>query len=302
LAGTFRIVTLGDSVAWGQGLLESETYDVLVAGALNAKFPGGVTLEPRLAHSGAVTGAEPATGDTAPGEVPEARLTVIEQCDRFTNSPDTVDLVLMNGGINDVGVTRILNPFAVLPPLATEIRSACHDHMLVLLNKVSAKFTKPSCRIIVTGYYPILSNQSDPVGVQKLLSLHGVAAPEFVDELSIVDPVIDRCERFFQDSDQQRSAAVRDSADPRIMFVSSAFTDANAASAPQAFLFGLDDELNPQDPGGHGATPGMQCGVSPAARNSSSGTVLSRVRGTPQSGGSQAVQPTDSCCALSVLD
>ena len=39
---------------------------------------------------------------------------------------------------------------------------ACHDGMLVLLNKVSAKFSKASCEILVTGYYPILSAKSDP--------------------------------------------------------------------------------------------------------------------------------------------
>jgi hypothetical protein len=59
-----------------------------------------------------VIGAHPVIGNTANGETPEARPTIIEQCDSFADSPDTVDLVLLNGGINDIGVATILNPFA----------------------------------------------------------------------------------------------------------------------------------------------------------------------------------------------
>jgi lysophospholipase L1-like esterase len=105
MANSFRIVNLGDSVPWGQGLLEAEKYDILVKAALSAKYPGGVTLE-RSAHSGAVIGAGIATGTSAPGEVPVARPTIIEQCEQFANAPETVDLVLVNGGINDVGVSQ----------------------------------------------------------------------------------------------------------------------------------------------------------------------------------------------------
>src|SRR5580698_2883875 len=122
----FRIVSIGDSVIWGQGLLPDEKFNTLVRQAL----PGGATLE-SAAHSGAVIGATGATGTPQPGEVPASRLSIIEQCDAYANSPDTVDLVLMNGGINDVGVANILNPFAVIPPLETRVAHACHDGMLV---------------------------------------------------------------------------------------------------------------------------------------------------------------------------
>src|SRR5947199_1451967 len=107
----FRIVCIGDSVVWGQGLLETEKFDSMVREALT-RFLSGVTLE-KTAHSGAVIGVSGAMGNPAPGEVPESRLSIIEQCDGFTNSPETVDLVLMDGGINDVGVSNILNPFSL---------------------------------------------------------------------------------------------------------------------------------------------------------------------------------------------
>jgi hypothetical protein len=251
VASNFRMVCFGDSVPWGQGLLPAEKFDTLVQKALSTRYPCGVTLE-SVAHSGAVIGANGATGSVQPGEVPAARLSVIEQCDGYANSPDTVDLVLVNGGINDVGVATILNPFALIPSLDVRIIRACHDGMLVLLKKISAKFSKQTCRILVTGYYPILSPLSDPLGVTKLLSLFGIAIPSFVDwDVDFINPVLERCERFFNDSTQQLARAITDADDQRITFVPSGFTDANSVFVPgTSLLWGLDlsDDMRPQDP------------------------------------------------------
>jgi hypothetical protein len=248
MAYMFRIVSLGDSVPWGQGLLETEKYDCLLRDALMPKFPGGVSLQ-RLAHSGAIIGASPVTGNAADGEVPVPRPTIIEQCDSFTDAPDTVDLLLINGGINDIGVATILNPFAVVPSLGSRIKAECYDAMLVLLRKVSGRFTKPTCRICVTGYYTVLSDQSDPLGIVRMLSIHGVAAPDFIAEADMLDPVIDRCEQFFNDSTRYLQRAVTDANNVRITFVPSGFTDANAMFvADTSLLFGLNDMLNPEDP------------------------------------------------------
>lgn len=249
MANIFRIVTLGDSVSWGQGLLENEKYDVLVADALKQKI-ADVVLEPRLAHSGAVIGVNGAAGSMAPGEVPEARLTIVEQCDSFTNSPETVDLVLLNGGINDVRVDVILDPLAIVPSLSKRIEVACHEGMLALLRKVSAKFTKPSCKILVTGYYTILSEESDPLAALRLLRMHNISLPERVEEdLGFLNPILRRCEEFFDESTSQLTAAVADAHDGRIQFVPSGFTDDNAAFVPgTSLLWGLNLDLSPQDP------------------------------------------------------
>ena len=69
--------------------------------------------------------------------------------------------MLLDGGINDVGVASILNPLALIPSLDARVVHACHDGML---KKVIAKFSKPACRILVTGYYSALSARSDPAG------------------------------------------------------------------------------------------------------------------------------------------
>jgi lysophospholipase L1-like esterase len=251
VANPFRILSIGDSVIWGQGLLPNEKFDVLVQQALSSEHPDGVTLE-SLAHSGAVIGANGATGSPEIGEVPAPRLSIIEQCDGYSKSPETVDLVLMDGGANDVGIATILNPLALIPSLDAKIIHACHDGMLVLLQKVRAKFSKPTCKILVTGYYPILSTLSDPLGIVKLLGLYGIAVPDFLDkDLDFINPVLARSEAFFRESTQQLTRAVADAGDKRITFVPSGFTDANSAFVPgSSLLWGLElnDDLDPQDP------------------------------------------------------
>jgi lysophospholipase L1-like esterase len=251
VANNFRIVSLGDSIIWGQGLLPSEKFNTLVQQALLPKYPGGVTLE-SAAHSGAVIGATGSSGTAQVGEVPASRLSIIEQCDAYNNAPDGVDLVLMDGGINDVGVASILNPFALIPRLDQRVKHACHDGMLVLLKKAIAKFSKPTCKILVTGYYPILSAQSDPLGAIRLLSLFGIAIPPFLDrDLDFINPVLDRCEAFYKDSNQQLKQAVVDAGDPRVTFIPTGFTDANSVFVPgTSLLWGLDldDDLSPLDP------------------------------------------------------
>jgi lysophospholipase L1-like esterase len=247
----YRIVAIGDSIIWGQGLLPNEKLTALVQQALMPTHPEGVTLE-SIAHSGAVIGATGAVGTPQIGEVPASRLSIIEQCDGYANSPDTVDLVIMDGGINDVGVATILNPLALIPPLDVRITHACHDGMLVLLNKVSAKFSKPTCKILVTGYYPILSARSDPDGVTRMLSLYGVAVPGFLDDdQDFINPVLARCKAFFNDSTQQLAKAITDVGDARITFVPSGFTDDNSVFVPNTSLLwglNLNDDLDPEDP------------------------------------------------------
>jgi hypothetical protein len=62
--------------------------------------------------------------------------------------------------------------------------------MLLLLKKLRPKFTKSTYKIVVTGYYPIVSRLSNPLGVHKLLGLFGIRAPEFLTDPDILpEPV-----------------------------------------------------------------------------------------------------------------
>ena len=69
-----------------------------------------------------------------------------------------VDLILLNGGINDMGAPRILAP-KLLGFLAGNIndfaKKYCEDDMKRLLDKVAKTF--PRARIVVPGYFPLVS-------------------------------------------------------------------------------------------------------------------------------------------------
>jgi lysophospholipase L1-like esterase len=247
----FRIVSMGDSIIWGQGLLETEKFDYLVWQNLQAKI-GNVSPPDRIAHSGAVICAKGDSEGPEPGEVPVPLYSIMEQCARYADSSEAVDIVFLDGGINDVGLATILNPLAVIPSLDSLIHGACYTSMLNLLQAVSTKFSKPTCRILVTGYYPIISPKSDPFGVATLLGLHGIAMPDFGrNDFDMVNPVVDRCEEFFQSSTEYLMGAIADAHDPRIQFVPSGFTDDNAVFAgANSLLWGLalDGTFSPLDP------------------------------------------------------
>jgi hypothetical protein len=237
-----RIASLGDSVPWGQGLLESDKYDVFIAQTFNA------TLQ-RKAHSGATIGPTLIEWGPADGEVPVPLPTIHDQCLNFTDSPKTIDLVLLNGGINDVDIRTILNPLVPPPIVSALIQKSCHDAMLDLLGTVAARFSNAAARIIVTGYYPILSDQSDPPSVLDFLGIHGIAPPPFLDTDVVLGAVIARCLQFFEQSTAALQQAVADAGDARVAYVDAGFTAANSVFAPNALLWGLNDdlELSPVD-------------------------------------------------------
>jgi len=181
----FRMLVLGDSVMWGQGLADEHKFSYLVrqwiceqrnSGNCQDKDDVQIHVE---AHSGAVI-AKPEKDNQKkeedrftrtnspiryPGEVNNVYPTVWGQVDLahryyLDNSipPEEVDLILVNGGINDMGAPSLLAP-KLLGFLAGNIndfaRKYCEDDMKLLLEKVANNF--PNARIIVPGYFPLVS-------------------------------------------------------------------------------------------------------------------------------------------------
>jgi len=242
-----RMAVLGDSVAWGQGLQDPNKYASIVLAQLDPTGTGQLTM---TAHSGAVIGAQgpPAGGKVGP-EVPSATPTIRNQVDSVPN-PGTVDLVLLNGGINDVTIQAILAPFTSNDDLRTATEKACHDDMILLLKKAVGRFVKPSCQFIVTGYYPILSTQSSlkepgSTNLDLLLNHHGLPLAAYMNRTPIIDLVVSHALQFWRDSDVLLGGAVAETQAAlglggRIAFVPSGFTESNALFAPMPFLFGFD--------------------------------------------------------------
>jgi lysophospholipase L1-like esterase len=184
------------------------------------------------------------------GEVPTAFPTILQQCEA---APDTsVNLVILNGGINDIDIRFILNPFTEQDDLADTTRRFCGRDMAVLLDRALTRF--PAARIVVTSYYPILS-QASHVGLVDdfMLTLGLPIEPltRFIDDSIIYERIVENSELFFAESTkalQGAIAAVNAQAPGRVRFAAPPFTEDNAALAPQAWLFGINDDLSPADP------------------------------------------------------
>jgi lysophospholipase L1-like esterase len=99
------------------------------------------------------------------GEIPSYTPTVLRQLDDYDAGPsrDTrIDLILLSAGINDVGVTRLLDPIADRRYVREAIRVHCHDHLVALLDRLRARFVEanPNCIVIVLSYYPMIGDDS----------------------------------------------------------------------------------------------------------------------------------------------
>lgn len=250
----FRMVVLGDSVPWGQGLNPPEKFYSLVQAALTGSNDSGSCTV--LAHSGATIGVGVTTiGPEIDGEVPTSYPTVMQQCESFADSPESVDLVIVNGGLNDIDFRMILNPFTDSSDLQDMIRQFCFRDMKTLLRSVIGKFTKPAGKIVVTGYYSMLSAESNLPLAPVFLAMHGVSLSPFLDIFgdNILDKVIANCEQFYSESTKMFQKAVRKinkktGGAARIFFAQPPFKAANAALAPDAWLWGVNPDFSPQDP------------------------------------------------------
>jgi len=247
VAAAYKMLVLGDSVTWGQGLATNQKMHDLVRAKLS-QTKGAVTCT-MLAHSGAVIGVNSSGGGAAcDAEVPTSFPTILQQC---ANAPDaSVDLVILNGGINDIDIRYILNPFTEEDDLADTTRRFCGTDMAALLDAALARF--PSATLVVTSYYPILSQESHvPLIDDFMLTLGMPITPltRFVEDHIVLARIIGNCETFYAESTAALKAAVdARAAAGRVVLAAPPFTDDNAALAPQAWLFGIKADLSPEDP------------------------------------------------------
>lgn len=168
-----RMLVMGDSIMWGQGLKEDEKFSSRVKCWLQQKTEREVKVHME-AHSGAViSGAASAQPlfSSINGEVNMTSPTINDQLDhavQFYNQNQTSPaLILMNGCINDVGVKNLLAASTPLEDLREQARLNCGEKMQRLLGRVREAF--PNAHVIVTGYYPIVSLQTADNAFLRLL-------------------------------------------------------------------------------------------------------------------------------------
>ena len=247
---TSRIVTLGDSVSWGQGLLTQHKFASLVADAFGASSVGNDFI---LAHSGAIIGvSDPKTTTSINPEIPAPSPMIIDQVGQV-QSPETVDLVLLTGGINDVNITTIFNPLTALADLRKSTLQFCYTDMKALLTKALKTFTKPTVEIRVIGYYPIVSFVSNPLPgpagdpLVHFLGNFNLGFPQTLERDAILGALSDRAMQFWGDSTSYLQRAVNEIANASLAFVKSPFTPDNALFTPDSMLWGFGNDLGPED-------------------------------------------------------
>ncbi|WP_105970019.1 family 1 glycosylhydrolase [Streptomyces geranii] len=251
---TLRLLILGDSVAWGQGLQPHQKYATLIQESLAARGSGIRAYSTMLAHSGATIGAGDSTSLPAlSGEVPTSYPTAMQQLAAYSGSPDAVDYVLLTAGLNDINIRTVLNPLNKPKDFAPVIAKFCHDDLRTLLTAVAERF--PNAQIVATAYYPMLSDASDTGGLSAFLVAVGLTVaglPGGVLAPWMIPQVLTNCRALNELSRLAIAAAVDDVNDalpmPRVLFADAGFTERNAALAPEPWVYAINTDLTPQDP------------------------------------------------------
>lgn len=282
-----QIVVCGDSVIWGQGLEDRQKYSALVHEFLRAKWPGFDIRRHTPAHSGAIIGIDKNSGmDLAiDPEVPVSDPTIYHQLVQYRDKPAEaadVTLLLLNGGANDVNFRRILDPTIDANNTRERTRRFCYGDMLKLLNESVQLF--PNARIVVTGYYPIISEHTLPAYIPVLtasfgLMLGGLPGGIVGGVLSgwARENIINNCKVFATTANHGLQDAVNEvnqilitqGDQPRAAFAVPDFRSKHAFMAPDSHLFGLKATIDPTEPFlPADALVSHRVGVCHAARNS----------------------------------
>lgn len=247
------LITFGDSVCWGQGLAEASKFDSIVARALNLEVV-------RHAHSGAslgTPGLPPKQQASIMGEIPVASPTVAEQIASCKHLEDA-ELIILNGGINDVDVRRLVNLSVHSESIAQWTRDACLTSMATILEDLSKRLRNASARVIVVGYYPILSAYSgadEPEKIKAFLELHGAATGisalrRSFSMAAMLPGLSAHCELFAKVSDDALASAVvvaNQTNANRFLFVPSGLKSEDALFTGSSKLWGLNAALAAED-------------------------------------------------------
>ncbi len=266
---TYTMVVFGDSIAWGQGLAENEKYSTRLAKYIEGRYGNRLAVVKKVyAHSGAKIGYlldtddityknKFGTGyvmnDQSYGEIPSTFPTIDQQVANYSAADaQKVDLVLLDGGINDIGVFTIINPSTKGSDLQTSTLNACHNNMKSLLNRIRLKFSNPKTKFVVTGYYQIVSENSDPGFIASLLAL--VFGVVVAGTFRAKEIVAEHCQQFAQTANDSIARAVAevnaiDGSRGRFLFANPSFNPWNAIfTAPYPWVYGLNiGDLSAQD-------------------------------------------------------
>ena len=244
-----HMLVLGDSILWGQGL-KSENKSWYQVKLWLEKNTGRRVVERIEAHSGAVIERSSLTDNlTSPNrEVNVGLPTINEALDeavRFYSDPSEVELVLVSGCGNDVGVQNLLNASNV-GEVDDMTEAKCGKPVENLLRRIANAF--PSARIILTSYYPFFSSETRNDFVVKALARRffknqsnggpRMSSKEVFERLKV------NSSQWHQTSAIRLAEAVRrinvELGRQRVMFARIEFPAAYSFAAPKTHLWGLN--------------------------------------------------------------
>ena len=254
-----NLLVLGDSISWGQGLRDDHKAAHLVKAWLEQQT-GREVIETMEAHSGAVIGPsesslDPAARDAAlllDGELSRAYPTINDQIDyalKAFGNPAHVDLVIVNGCINDLDSRRLLNAANTPDNIRELAQQKCGAPVEALLTRVAATF--PSAHIVVTGYYPILTEKSANDLFMRALAKRFYSPPANAPKMNdktLRARLIAISREWYQTSDQMLSTVARKvdgeltakGSHQRVLFADAGFRSDNAFAAKETRLWSFD--------------------------------------------------------------
>ena len=175
----FEMLVIGDSIMWGQGLNPEEKFSYLIEQWLEKEILKRDVNRTVEAHSGATIFPEKDPKRYLTEEMneeinvsnPPILFQVESALDTYKKDPlekrskarvgEKVDLILLDGGANDFGMSQIVFSTKINDKLIEKYaRDYCLYGMTTLLRVVCPTF--PNARIVVTGYYPLVSKMTNP--------------------------------------------------------------------------------------------------------------------------------------------
>jgi len=269
MSGIDTLVAIGNSVVWGQGLAHGDKFVSIV----HERLAGEPLREENVkARSGAIIGEgedpDEITADVsrvALHEIPHSAPTILEQVDAFPEpgdpDPATVDLLLLDGGINDTGFETFLDPETSRREIATVALEHSYREMTTLLH--AARDTFPNALIVVTGYYPVVTRDTDfdelvdqvePIADEETDVPVGLAAAvlELYDFFTdTTGDIVRNAVRFHEHQLYQLRRAVADASEdpevrgPGVLFAHPGFAHENGLFASEPWLFDLENVGDP---------------------------------------------------------
>jgi lysophospholipase L1-like esterase len=240
----FEMVVLGDSILWGTGLADEEKLWTLVRQRLEQRLARPVNVRV-LAHSLAVVEPD-AVKDAAPPEWGEIRFrhpSITSQAldDARIDDRSAVDLVLVDGGVNDLGPLNFIKPWRTTPWIHAQTAEHCGRKMKNLLLAMLDRF--PNARVVVTGYFPIVSDQT------WLIRALAPLPPLRRRLIELSAAWAGASEQWLRWAVQQ--ANLHDSEPkPRVLYANPAFGPEHCYGAPDTYLWSLWEAVTDRTPVG----------------------------------------------------